>query len=121
MTIVIQSRDCGNSPKNQFAEKVAIAVEIGDVDFLTEILDESIAWETTKGDFTGAEQVLAQLKNTKESDRLVIDHVVTHGKAGTVNGLAQRNGVATDRRFCHVLTFTNTRCNKVQRITSFSS
>lgn len=121
MTVVIKSRDCGNSPKNQFAEKIAIAVESGDTVFLTEVFDESIAWETTKGDFAGAEQVLAQLKNTKEPDRLIIDHVVTHGKAGTVNGLAQRNGAADDRRFCHVLTFTNTKCNKVLRITSFSS
>lgn len=120
MTTISQSRDCGNSPKNRFAEQIAIALETGDTGFLTDVLDEGVTWETAGGEVTGCEQVLAQVKKTRKPKGLSIDHVVTHGKAGTINGVLEFGKSGRARRFCHVLTFTNTKCQTLQRITSFS-
>lgn len=117
MTTISQSRDCGNSPKNRFAEQIAIALEIGDTGFLTDVLDEGVTWEAASGEVTGCDQVLAQVKKTRKPKGLSIDHVVTHGKAGAVNGVLELDSAG---RFCHVLTFTNTKCQTLQRITSFS-
>lgn len=120
MTDITPCRDCGNSPKNQFAEKIAIALETADTDFLADVLDSDCRWESPAGDFSGAAQVLTQLAHVSAPGRLRMDHVVTHGKAGAVNGIAEMSQSGQSRRFCHVLTFANTKCRTVQRITSFS-
>lgn len=119
MTRINSSRDCGNSPKNRFAEQIAIALETGDDKFLGEILDTGAVWETAAGQCEGREQVLARLASRPPPARLHIDHVITHGKAGAVNGLVEAQG-GESRRFCHILTFTSARCQSVGRITSFS-
>lgn len=120
MTDITPSRDCGNSPKNQFAEQIAIALETGDIDFLSDVLDDGIAWETADGEMTGSEAVLVQMAQVDKPSQLRIDHVITHGKVGAVNGVADSKGVGRARRFCHVLTFTNTKCQTLRRVTSFS-
>lgn len=120
MIDITPSRECGNSPKNQFAEQIALALESRDVDILRNALDEHVIWERSDGSISGRDQVVAQLENMQRPDGLRVDHVVTHGKAGAVNGVTEFKGTERDRRFCHVLTFTNTKCQTVQRITSFS-
>lgn len=120
MTTIKQSRDCGNSPKNRFAEQIAIALETGDTGFLTDVLDEGVTWEVASGEISGCEQVLAQVKKVQKPKGLSIDHVVTHGKAGAVNGVLEFDSAGRARRFCHVLTFTNAKCQTLRRITSFS-
>lgn len=119
MTDITPSRDCGNSPKNQFAEQIAIAMETGDTGFARDALDDNVMWESSKGDISGRSQVLARLEQALQPDRLFIDHVVTHGSAGAVNGVAEHEGSMRPRRFCYILTFTNTKCRMLRRITSF--
>lgn len=119
MTDITPSPDCGNSPKNKFAEQIAIAMETGDLGFLADVLEESVTWEIGKDDVSGREHVLSLKEQAKVPSRLLIDHVVTHGKAGAVNGVAEFDNAGDVRRFCHVLTFTNTKCRTVRRITSF--
>lgn len=121
MTDVTPSSDCGNSPKNQFAEQIAIAMETGDIGFLADVLDDSVTWEVGGDDVSGRGDVLAKLAQAQVPSRLLIDHVVTHGKAGAVNGAAEFDSSEDVRRFCHVLTFTNTKCRTIRRITSLSS
>lgn len=121
MTDITPSRDCGNSPKNQFAEQIAIAMETGDTGFARDALDDNVMWESAKGDISGRKQVLARLEQASKPDRLFIDHVVTHGKAGAINGVAEIEGSKQARRFCYMLTFTNTKCRMLQRITEFQS
>lgn len=120
MIDIIPSRDCGNSPKNQFAEQVALALETGDIDFLKETLGQGVRWKTTGRDLVGCEQFLAQLEITQEPSHFQVDHVVTHGKVGAVNDVAESEGPGPVRRFCHVLTFINTKSRTPRRITSFS-
>lgn len=119
MTDIVPSGDCGNSPKNQFAERIAIALETGDAAFLSDLLDSDFNWEVGSDNLSGPEPALTRLKSAKRPVRLIIDRVVTHGKAGAVNGVAEFSRPKRRRRFCHVLTFTNTKCNRLGRITSF--
>jgi hypothetical protein len=51
-------------------------------------------------------------------ERLTICHVVTHGKAGAVNGAIQFEG-GPSREFCDVYGFTNAKGTCVQAITSY--
>ena len=44
MTTVIPSGDCGNSPKNQFVEKVTIALATQDLAFLLDAIADNIQW-----------------------------------------------------------------------------
>lgn len=120
MTDIVPSGDCGNSPKNQFAERIAVALEASDTEFLSDLLESDFNWEVGSDNLRGPEPVLTRLASVKPPARLIIDRVVTHGKAGAVNGVAEFSRPRRRRRFCHVLTFTNTQCNRLGRITSFS-
>jgi hypothetical protein len=97
MTKIERSRDCGNSPKNLFAEDFTIALLTGDRDFVARV---------ATAEFDPGGQPPAEL---------VLDHVVTHGKAGAVNGKI----VAHDGRcegFCLVLTFASAKADRVSRV-----
>lgn len=119
MSDIQRSRDCGNSPKNQFAENIAISIELGDADFLGEVLAPDAEWELEDGSQLDAEASRSHLEASRQKpDSLVIDHVVTHGKSGAVNGTAEGAGRPT-RRFCHVVEFSNTKCDKVRRLISY--
>ncbi len=43
MTQIQGSKDCGNSPKNQFVQDVAVAIECGDI--MPEAFSEDVTWE----------------------------------------------------------------------------
>lgn len=45
MVEITHSKDCGNSPKNQFAEQIAIAAELRDGEFLAGALAPEAEWE----------------------------------------------------------------------------
>lgn len=119
MTKITGSKDCGNSPKNQFAEKVAVAIEKSDHKFITTELNDNAVWEQGSDTISGLADCIEQLAmNNIEPTEITIDHVVTHGKAGAVNGVS-RHGKGAERRFCHVLEFTSVKCTTLARICSY--
>lgn len=119
MAKVHRSSDCGNSPKNQFAEAIAIAVELGDAAYLADALTADSQWERGDGSLLEGDALRQALPaRAGLVSELAIDHVVTHGKAGAVNGTLRLQG-GEKRRFCHVLEFANTKCDKLRRLISY--
>lgn len=117
MTTVNRSTDCGNSPKNKMVEDIAVALETGDTSFLSAILDSRAIWNYSDRSETSGENILNELHGQDKQDVLTIDRVISHGKVGAVNGHAKRG--KTEQRFCHVIEFTSTKCNKIRRVESY--
>ncbi|WP_257558148.1 hypothetical protein [Sphingobium sp. CFD-2] len=117
MVEITDSSDCGNSPKNRFAQDVAVALETGNPP--TDMLSERVIWFRLHHDAVkGREAVLQAIREQPEVSSIVIEHAISHGRVGMANGLV----IFTDgarKRFCHVLDFTNTKGNCVAAINSY--
>lgn len=118
MTQVNRSTDCGNSPKNKMAEDIAIALDTRDTDFLSAILDSEAVWHYVGGTATTVEAILDQVVAVNKPASLTVDHVMSHGKVGAVNGNVKRG--KSEQRFCHVIEFTSVKCTRVRRIESYA-
>ncbi len=121
MTTVIPSGDCGNSPKNQFVEKVTIALATQDQAFLLESVADDILWNIVgQQPSQGKAEFAAALNAANKSPvtELVIDHVMTHGKAGAVNGTRTQQG-GKRYEFCDVYEFSNTKATSIRKIISY--
>ncbi len=121
MTKINSSADCGNSPKNQFAEKLSVALAIGDAAFVSTSVTDTVQWALVgKTVWQGKAAVTQALVEWAEPalSEITIHHVATHGKIGAVNGtFRQRAGTVYE--FCHVYEFSNTKASHVQTITSY--
>ncbi|WP_193164865.1 nuclear transport factor 2-like protein [Microbulbifer hainanensis] len=119
MVEIFGSRDCGNSPKNKFIEKIGIALEVGDPEFFGEVLSEGVVWELDDGSVAEGEYISRRIKQIKNGITSInIDHVTSHGKVGSINGYVRdRKGKKT--HFCHVIEFTSVKCSKINRVCSY--
>lgn len=121
MTKVVVNEDCGNSPKNIFAEKLTIAFAKGDTKFLLSSVTDDVRWNIVgekiiEGKPSFAEG-LTQLKQSKVAV-VHIHQVVTHGQAGAANGTLTMNS-GEIRAFCHVYEFNGAKATSVKEITSY--
>jgi hypothetical protein len=99
------------------AENIGIAIETRDTGFLSTILDSNAIWNYAKGSARTAEAILSELRILNKPSDLIIDHVISHGKVGAVNG--HSTGSEGEQRFCYVIEFTSVKCNQVRRIESY--
>ncbi len=89
MTKVIRSADCGNSPKNRLVENLAVALATGDLRAVSGLVAGDVEWTVVGGGvFRGREAVLQALERVGGDSilKLIVRHVVTHGKSGAVDG-----------------------------------
>lgn len=121
MAEIHRSPDCGNSPKNLFAQEMTVALAIGDPEFLGQRIMEDATWRMAgEGDWAGRAAVLKEVGTVElpASAVLTIHHVMTHGKVGSVTGtILFPEGSA--REFCDVYEFSNAKAAAVRRITSY--
>lgn len=121
MIKVNTSPDCGNSPKNLFIQKVTIAFATGDVHTLLNAVADDIALDIAgAGTVQGKSELTKTLKGltSEAAIELTIEHVVSHGKAGAVNGYLERKN-DTRLSFCNVYEFTSAKGDCVKKITSY--
>jgi len=118
MTRIHGSKDCGNSPKNSFVEKIAIALETGRAE--EEDFSEDVIWEGSLVETVEGRPALFQaLANQPKPEVLKIEHAISHGKTGAASGRSKfANGDV--RRFCHVLEFTSVKASCISMIKSFA-
>ena len=121
MTKVVLSKDCGNSPKNIFLEKLTIAFAKGDAKFILGNVTDDIHWNIVGDRLVQGKDAFAEalkwMKN-EQTVELTINHVTTHGKAGAVNGTTKlKNGKR--RAFCDVYEFNGAKGTSVKEITSY--
>ena len=121
MTRVIIGKDCGNSPKNIFLEKLTIAFAKGDAKFILGNVTDDIHWNIV-GDrlLQGKDNFATALERMKKDQtvELTINHVATHGKAGAVDGTTKLKNGKT-RAFCDVYEFNGVKGTRVKEITSY--
>ena len=121
MTRVQRSKDCGNSPKNKFVEEIAIALEKGDAKTLAPVLADQFFWEAGTMSTHSHDAFMQELakRKTKKPSSITIDNVLSHGKKGAASGLVKYPR-GKQIRFCYVLEFANTKCDRVSKVAGFN-
>ena len=100
------------------AEEIALAL-MGAGALAPEHLLEGAAWERGEGRaLVGRAAILAALGTQPAPERIVVEQVVTHGKAGSVAGRLTRPG-APPRLFCHLIRFSSASAHEVAQLVSF--
>ena len=121
MPRIIVSEDCGNSPKNNLILQFTIAVAKRDFRFILDKATENLRWDFVGGQsIEGKENLIEFLKgvNKDEVAILNIHHVVSHGKAGAVDGTQKyKNGKMA--AFCNVYEFENAKGALIAEITTY--
>jgi hypothetical protein len=118
MTDILGSSDCGNSPKNRFAQDLAISIETGVIE--SGYLSVNIVWQGARNTpIEGRNAVQKELADRQKPAAIVIDRAISHGKVGAVSGeLTFADGEM--RRFSHVFEFTTAKANCVAVIKSYA-
>jgi SnoaL-like domain len=116
-----RSGDCGNSPKNVFAEELTIALAKRDASSLDERLTDDVRWhrvgQTTVDGKSAFMDALEKLRRQPLA-RLSVSHVLNHGRVAAVNGVVEdAHGCVAD--FCNVYEFSNLKGNCVKTITAY--
>src|SRR5699024_9228994 len=104
-----RSKDCGNSPKNKLVEDIAIALETGDIEFLSSILAHDAEWGYVGGTAVATKGILDHVDTLSTPTELSVRRVMSHGKVGAANGTVAYEG-GSRLQFCHVLEFTSVKC-----------
>jgi hypothetical protein len=117
LTRITRSPDCGNSPKNQKAEEIALAL-MGQTRLDPDLLSEGASWEKPGGALVGRAAIMAELETPADHEWIEVTEVVTHGKAGSVSGRFKRAG-EKPKLFCHVIRFTSASARQIAQIVSF--
>jgi len=120
MTHITISKDCGNSPKNIFLQKMTIVSVRGEADSLRASVSVDIRWNTLGGPLVQGREAFVQAFASwyGNSEEMTILHVMTHGKAGAVDGRVRLNDGKVFA-FCDVYEFTNARGECIKEITSY--
>lgn len=117
MVKVTGSQDCGNSPKNRFAQDVAVALEAGKV--MAGMLSDAVAWRgVAAAALEGTAAVRRYLEERPKPIAITVEHAIAHGKVGMSNG-ETTFADGTRRRFSHVFDFTNAKGNCGAAISSY--
>jgi hypothetical protein len=115
------NKDCGNSPKNLFLQRMTIAIAEGDMDPILEAVAEDFCWNKIGEKLIqGKPNLIKELDhvNPTKVEELTIMHALTHGKAGAVDGRIKYND-GKMAAFCDVYEFTNAKGSRVKEIISF--
>ena len=115
---IVPSAECGNSPKNTLLQDITVAFAERDADFLSDHLTDDVRWEIVGTRVVeGLAALMQALDETDDVTQLTIEHVISHGRVGAVNGTVQHPGMAND--FCDVFEFANVKAERVKTIRSY--
>ncbi len=116
-----RSGTCGNSPKNTMLEDLTVALASGDTAGITALTTVAVSWRRPGqplADGQTAVLAAATRKPPSAASTLVIQHVVSHGRAGAVTAsLTTPQQPASD--FCLFFTFANAKGSAVDTITTY--
>ena len=119
MMKVIRSSGCGNSPKQKLVEDMSVALAGADVGIMASLAVPELVWlHIGKKPIEGQNAVLSAIRKSGPATEVTIERVVSHGRAGTVNGIITRSGKHT--AFCHMFEFKNAKGTHVKSISTYS-
>jgi len=116
---VIRSSGCGNSPKQKLVEDMSVALAGADVGIMASLAVPELVWlHIGKKPIEGQNAVLSAIRKSGPATEVAIERVVSHGRAGAVNGIITRSGKHT--AFCHMFEFKNAKSTHVKSISTYS-
>lgn len=119
---IVSKVSCKNSPKRELLRDLNIAAVNQQWREINEWLEEDVVWKIIGvEELRGIEAVEEKLQDISSNviQELHIDHVITHGNTGAVNGkLVLKNEKLMD--FCHIYLFKgHSKTAKIKEITSY--
>ena len=112
---------CGNAPKKDFLKQFNIAFVNGNTTFLEENVTDNIIWNiigSKKIEGKVSFKIELQKMKNKAVTELVLNHILTHGKEGAVNGIVKmENG--KKYAFSDFYEFSGAKGMKIKLITSY--
>lgn len=121
MTKITVSVDCKNAPKKEFLKEINVAFAKGNSEFLAECVTDKIVWNIIgEKKIEGKEKFTEELQKMKAeiASELILDRILTHGKAGAVSGIIKmQNG--KKYAFSDFYEFSGAKIVKVKSITSY--
>ena len=115
---VIRSSDCGNSSKQKLLEDMSVALAGADAGLIDSLAVPELVWlHVGKKPVEGQDAVLSAIRKSGPATEVAIERVVSHGRAGAVNGIHTRGGKRT--ALCHMFDFNNTKCTHVKSISTY--
>ena len=116
---VIRSSDCGHSPKQKLLEDISIALAGADAGLIDSLAVPELVWlHIGKKPVEGQDAMLSAIRESGPATEVAIERVVSHGRAGAVNGIITRGSKRT--AFCHMFEFNNTKGTHVKSISTYS-
>ena len=116
---VIRSSGCGNSPKQKLVEDMSVALAGADVGIMASLAVPELVWlHIGKKPIEGQNAVLSAIRKSGPATEVAIERVVSHGRAGAINGIITRSGKRT--AFCHMFEFNNAKGTHVKSISTYS-
>jgi hypothetical protein len=116
-----RSGDCGNSPKNAFAEELTISLAKRDKGSLVDRVTDDVCWQTVgRSTVIGKSAFMEAVEQLRREPlaRVAITHVLNHGRVAAVNGVVEdARGRVAD--FCNVYEFSNLKGDCVKSITAY--
>lgn len=116
-----RSPDCRNSPKNLFIEDLTIALTTQDIEGVSSSISDQVRWKVVGRYIArGQQEFIKALPQIfpRGASALQISRVVSHGRAGAVNGTIELNNEDVTE-FCHVFEFTNAKGTSVEQVTLY--
>jgi hypothetical protein len=124
VTRILRRADCGNSPKNTFVEALCIGLATGTHKAVLGAVTDDIQWSMLGGgpvDGTAVVEgkaalgeALARIRSRK-AVQVTIDHVLSHGKTGAVDGVIEYGDGAL-QRFSAICEFASAKGTAVRRV-----
>ena len=116
-----RSGACGNSPKNLLLEDLAVALLSGDLTTVKTLTLDTVRWRVSASELVEGQAEVAryaQQQKPPASARLVIHHVISHGRAGAVTATLQRPRQSADD-CCLFFTFANAKGSAVDSVVTY--
>lgn len=119
MTRIETSASCENSPKNRLLLDLVIAIGKADANHILSVLTEDASWHPVgRKPIEGREACVRAMTRYGPASRLIIEHAISHGRAGAVNGVVEFG--PKRRGFCYVFEFSNAKGAQIRGVTSYS-
>ncbi|GGA73830.1 nuclear transport factor 2 family protein [Ornithinibacillus halotolerans] len=119
---VICQESCNNAPRKEILRDFTIALATNDLLQIKEWLHDQVTWSCIGHKQLSGKDVVSNEISLMHIDRpveLKIDHLITHGKTASVNGVVTFEN-NTQMAFCDVYEFAGAvKTAKIKEITSF--
>lgn len=120
---IIESEDCGNSPKNKMVQKIAIAIIKKDTDKIKNLCTKDIVWDISGVDqFQGHESLknaISTLSKRKIAE-VEIDTAISHGRKGASFAIGKQEGNAVIVQ-ANIIEFKSAKGSIIAKITTIET